>query len=71
MKKVKEVRSDFIDDDNLQHIDCWFTGDDDEAGITVALVDLDTKKVTYNNEDYKDDELVVEEINNILATIFL
>ena len=53
MREIKELRFDYIDDENLQHIDCWFTGNDNEEGKTVAVVDLDTNKTIYFDNYYR------------------
>lgn len=66
MKKISEVRIDYIDDENLQHIDCWFTDDDNEEGKTVGVVDLDTNKVIFFDNAYRNDKLVKEIINQIV-----
>jgi hypothetical protein len=66
MKNIAEIRTDYIDDQNLQHIDCWFTDDDNEEGKTVAVVDLDTKKIIFFDNGYRLNEKVKEAINEIL-----
>lgn len=66
MKNIAEIRTDYIDDQNLQYIDCWFTDDDNEEGKTVAVVDLDTKKIIFFDNGYRLNEKVKEAINEIL-----
>ena len=61
-KKISEIKTEFIDDQNLQHIDCWFTDDDNEEGKTIAVVDLDTNKVIFFDNRYRMDDMVKEEI---------
>jgi len=67
IKTITELRTDYIDDDNLQHIDCWFSENDDEEGKTVAVVDLDTKKVIFFDNRYRADEKVKKAIAGILS----
>jgi hypothetical protein len=69
MNTPKEIRTDFIDDQNLQHIDCWFTEDDNEEGKTVAVVDLDSKKVIFFDNAYRFDEGVKSAIKDILIIL--
>lgn len=69
MEIIKEVRIDFVDDDNLQHVDCWFTEDDNEEGRTVAVVDLDSDKVIFFDNRFRADEKVKEAIQEILNKI--
>ena len=69
MREIKEIICDYIDDDNYQHIDCYFTNDESESGHTVAIVCLDTKKVFFTDNLYRSDEKVKEVIDNIVANI--
>ena len=66
MEKITEIRNDFIDDDNLQHIDCWFG--DNEEGKTVAVVDLDTNKVIFFDNGLRGDKEVRNAIEEILKS---
>ena len=63
---IADIRTDYVDDQNLQHIDCWFTEDDNEQGKTVAVVDLDTKKIIFFDNGYRLNEKVKEAINYVL-----
>lgn len=69
MKKVRSVISDYVDDNNYRHIDCYFSDDENEAGKTVAIICLDTSKVYFIDNMYRGDELVKEEIENIQREI--
>lgn len=61
-RDVFEVRSDFYDDVlGAWAIDCWFDADDNSEGEVVAYVD-DNGNVKWNNELYKGDKMVEEEI---------
>lgn len=64
MEKLTEVRNDYIDDQNLHHIDCWF--DDKEEGRTVAVVDLDTNKVIFFDNRLRGDKEVRIAIEEVL-----
>lgn len=66
IKNIADIRTDYVDDQNLQHIDCWFTEDDNEQGKTVAVVDLDTKKIIFFDNGYRLNEKVKEAINYVL-----
>jgi len=66
MKNIAEIRADYIDDQNLLHIDCWFTDDDNEEGKTVAIVDLDTKKIIFFDNRYRLNEKVMRLLTEIL-----
>ncbi len=69
MKAVEEVLTDYICDQNLTHIDAYFSHDDEDAGKTVAFVCRDTKKVIYKDNDYRGDKMVSEAIKNVLEEI--
>lgn len=66
IQNILDIRTDYVDDQNLQHIDCWFTEDDNEQGKTVAVVDLDTKKIIFFDNGYRLNEKVKEAINYVL-----
>jgi hypothetical protein len=66
IQNIADIRTDYVDDQNLQHIDCWFTEDDNEQGKTVAVVDLDTKKIIFFDNGYRLNEKVKEAINYVL-----
>ena len=47
-KQIEEIKTDFIDDDNLQHIDVYVRGS--EEGEVAGVVCLDTgKEIIFNN----------------------
>lgn len=66
MKNYLEVRSDYMDDQNYIHIDCWHTDSDNEEGKTIAIVCMDTKKVFFIDNTYRTTPLVIETINDVL-----
>ena len=70
MTPIAELRTDHIDDDNLQHLDAYFTDDDNEEGKTIAVVDRDSGKVICFDHLYRTDKLVEEAIIEIRADIF-
>lgn len=49
-RTIEEIRTDYVDDQNLRHIDLYFV--ETEQGETVALFDQDTGKTIWikNNE---------------------
>ena len=67
MKEIREIRTDHIDDENVQHIDVWFDDDDNSEGKTVAVICLDTLKVFYFDNDYRVNVRVKEAIQEILT----
>ena len=67
MKKIIEVRNDFVDDENLCHIDGWHDDDSDSEGKTVAVVDLDTLKVIWFDNRERGNEMVLAAINEVKA----
>lgn len=69
MKEIKELRTDFIDDNNLQHVDAWFDNDENSEGKTIAVVCRDTKKVIYFDNYYRAVSKVGAVILEILADI--
>lgn len=69
IKTPTEVRSDYVDDQNFTHIDVWFTEDDDEEGITAAIVCNDTAKVYFCDNRLRNDPKILEEISNVLQSI--
>lgn len=64
---LREVRTDYTDDQNLTHLDGFFTDDDGEQGTTLGVVDMDTKKVIFFDNRYRGDAKVLEAIQDILT----
>ena len=52
MKTIKEIRSDYVDDNNYRHVDVWFSNDENAEGKTVALFCEDTGKHFYMDNVY-------------------
>ena len=66
--KWAEIRADHFDEEEgLQYIDAWLTGDDNEEGKVIAKINLETKEVEYLDEDAKTDPYAQEVINEILT----
>ena len=43
-----EIRCDFVDEkEGVAYIDAWYTTDDNEDGMVIAKVNIETKKVEY------------------------
>jgi len=62
-----EFRNDYTDDDNYTHIDYWATDDEnDEDGRTVAIVCNDTMKVYFIDNSFRNSEVVMELIKEVL-----
>jgi len=66
MKEIREIRTDHIDDENVQYVDLYFDDDDNSEGKTVAVVCLDTLKVFYYDNDYRLNVRVKEAIKEII-----
>ena len=67
MKEIREIKTDHIDDENVQYVDVYFDDDDNSEGKTVAVVCLDTLKTFYYDNDYRVNVRVKEAIKEILA----
>ena len=67
--EVREVRSNYTDDQNYIHIDVWLSDDDNEEGTTTAIVCGDTKKVFFINNRLRSNSLILEEISEILKSL--
>lgn len=65
-KTISEVRNDYIDNDNLCHIDCWFSDDDNQEERTVAVIDLDSGKVIFFDNTLRGDTKVKESIDKVV-----
>lgn len=68
MSKWTEIRNNFICEDSRKiYIDAWITDDDNEEGVVIARIDMDTKRIEYFDEDAKTDdyaqEVIMETIN--------
>jgi len=70
MKPIAELKTDFIDDEDIQYLDAYFTEDDNEEGKTVAVVDRYSGKAIFFDNAYRTDKLVQEAIKEIQADIF-
>lgn len=54
--KWAEIRRDYIDEDeNKIYIDAWETDDDNEQGVVIAKINIDTKEVEYIDDSAKFD----------------
>lgn len=70
MSKWAEIRNDFVcEDSHKVYIDAWLTEDDNEEGIVIARIDMDTKHIEYFDDDAKTDdyaqEIIKETINEL------
>jgi allantoicase len=66
--QYSELRNDFVDDGKV-HIDGWETEDDNEEGKVLAIVDLETQRVEFRDEEAQQTaqvhEFIKETINQI------
>ena len=69
MKEIKEIRTDYICDQNLQHIDAYFDEDENSEGKTIAVVCLDTGKDIFFDNRYRMDEGIKEAIKEIKGSL--
>ena len=70
MSKYAEIRNDFVCEDSRHiYIDAWLTDDDNEEGIVLARINMDTKRIEYFDEDAKTDRYAQEIINETLSQI--
>ena len=67
--QIHEVINDYTDDDNYTHIDLYESPDENIGGQTVAIVCRDTSKVYFIDNRYRNNEIVVESIKEILNEI--
>jgi len=64
-----EIRNNYTDEDNYTHIDYWKSEDDNEEGITVAIVCNDTKKVFFLHNGFRQNEETLKAIKETLESI--
>ena len=66
MSKWAEIRSDYVDEENMiQYVDAWLTLDGDEEGKVIAKINLITKEVEYLDSDARYDEYAQEAISTV------
>ena len=63
-----EIHSDF-EENNVIYIDAWKTGNDNESGNVIAMVNTITKAVIYNDDRAKTNKFAQEVINDVLKTL--
>lgn len=68
--KFVEVRSDFVDEDEV-YIDAWKTSDDNEEGVNVARIDINFGDVQWYNTEGRFSRRVQEEVDKVLRDIEL
>jgi hypothetical protein len=69
LKKITEIITDYTSDDNLTHIDAYFSKDPNESGKTIAVVCRDTCKVIFFDNAYQLDEKVKDAIRVVLSEL--
>lgn len=69
MRKIKEVSFSYVCNQNLQHIDAYFSDDQDDEGKTIAVVCRDTKKVISKDSNYFFEEEIQKAIMEVVDSI--
>jgi len=69
MKKIHEIRINYIDDENLRYIDAYFDNDPNSQGKTIAVVCEDTGKVIFMDNRYRMDAEIIDTIKRIKRNI--
>ncbi len=70
MSKWAEIRNDFVCEDSRKiYIDAWFTEDDNEEGIVLARIDMDTKNIEYFDDDARTDDYAQEVIKETIMEL--
>ena len=68
--KWSEIRCDYIcEEEGKLYVDAWQTCDDNEGGIVIAKIDMETKEVQYLDEDAKTDVYAQEIIKSVIADL--
>ena len=70
MSKWAEIRNDFVCEDSRKvYIDAWLTEYDNEEGVVIARIDIDTENIEYFDDDARTDsyaqEIIKETLNEI------
>ena len=61
--KYREIRTDYVDDNGVLHMDGWLTDDDNEQGTIIAFI-VNGKPYWRDPEDQFDPR-VIEELNTL------
>lgn len=70
MSKWAEIRNDFVCEDSHKiYIDAWLTADDNEEGVVIARIDMDTKKIEYFDDAAKTDGYAQEIIKETIEEL--
>jgi hypothetical protein len=70
MSKWAEIRNDFVCEDSHKiYIDAWLTEDDNEEGIVIARIDMDTKNIEYFDDEARTDDYAQEVIKETIAEL--
>ena len=71
MSKWAEIRNDFVCEDSHKiYIDAWLTEDDNEEGIVLARIDINTQNIEYFDDDARIDDYAQEIIRETLIDIY-
>lgn len=70
MSKWAEIRNDFVCEDSHKiYIDAWITDDDNEEGVVIARIDMDTKNIEYFDNDALTDSFAQEIIRETIMEL--
>lgn len=67
MNQIHEVRTDHCDDQNIVHVDVFFTDDENEGGTVIGYIDLDSRKVIAHDVLLMNEPMVQEAIGQVLG----
>lgn len=68
MYPIKEIVFDHIDDQGFIHFDAYFTDDENEQGVTLAIMHQDNQAVYYLDPRYSQDTKLVQAIEEAKVT---
>lgn len=70
MSKWSEIRNDFVCEDSHKiYIDAWLTDDDNEEGVVIARIDMETKNIEYFDNDARTDSYAQEIIRETIMEL--
>lgn len=70
MSKWAEIRNDFVcEDSHKVYIDAWITDDDNEEGVVIARIDMNTKNIEYFDDDARSDDYAQQIIKEVIAEL--
>ena len=70
MSKWREIRNDYVDDDNVLYFDAWLTDDDNEEGRVIAKLNLDNMMLEYLDGHARKDYYALECIDESIEEYY-